>query len=63
MKNARSWIKSIKLIKSVTSSDGHLILNKPYKYYVSGNTCVTHLKLYREKLQDIMQNIVEKNWL
>ena len=28
-KNARSGIKSIKLIKSVTSCDGHLIPNNP----------------------------------
>ena len=28
-KNARSWIHQSKLIKSVTSCDGHLILNNP----------------------------------
>ena len=28
-KNARSWIKSIKIDKFVTSCDGHVILNNP----------------------------------
>ena len=38
----RSGQKSIKLTKSVTSCDGHLILNNPYLYYVSANTCLNH---------------------
>ena len=29
-KNAQSWIKSIKIDKSVTSCDGHLIVNDPF---------------------------------
>ena len=29
VKNARSWIRSIKIDKSVTSCDGHLMLNIP----------------------------------
>ena len=43
--NAQSWINQSKLIKSVTSCDGHLIRNNPKIYYVSANTCLNYLKL------------------
>ena len=53
----------LKLIKSVTSSDGHLARVDLSMYYSSVNTCQNQVKLCTLKVQDDVQLTIAKFYL